>query len=98
MNETIKKGIIYCCFAAVIFCAGYYLGGRADVHRNGDSIDTAGDHISAAQDAAAGAGAANRDAQDTADRLRNSNQTIADLIEQGESILAAIRGGAEEDT
>ena len=93
-----KRYFIYALLGVLLFGAGYWMGSRAVIHSDGDAADTVGDHISAAQDAAAGAGAANRDAQDTADRLGNSNQTIADLIEQGESILAGIRSGGEENT
>ena len=96
--DALKKGILYICAAVLIFGTGYWLGGRADVHGDGDAADTAGEHLSAAQDAATAAGAANRVAQNTADRLGESNQTIADLIAEGESILAGIRGGGEEDT
>ena len=96
--DATKKSIIYFAVGLLLFGAGYWMGSRAVIHSDGDAADTVGDHISAAQDAAAGAGAANRDAQDTADRLGNSNQTIADLIEQGESILAGIRSGGEENT
>ena len=96
--DALKKGIVLICAAALILGAGYWMGSRADVHGDGDAADTAGDHISAAQDSADRAGTANRDAQNTADRIGDSNQTIADLIAEGESILAGIRGGGEEDT
>lgn len=94
----IQKILLCAAASALIFGAGYWMGERADIHDNGAGIDGAGDHISAAQDAATAAGTANQDAQDTADRLGESNQTIADLIAEGESILAGIRGRGEEDT
>lgn len=93
-----KKCIISVCIGTLLFGTGYWLGGRADVSDHRGAADTAGEHISAAQDSADRAGTANRDAQNTADRIGDSNQTIADLIAEGESILAGIRGGAEEDT
>lgn len=96
--DAYKKGILYICVAVLIFGTGYWLGGRADVSGDSGAADTAGEHISAAQDSTDRAGEANRDAQDTADRLGESNQTIADLIAEGESILAGIRGRGEEDT
>ena len=96
--DALKKGILYFAAGLLIFSAGYWCGSRADVHSDGDTADTVGDHISTAQDAATDAGTANRDAQDTAGAIGDSNQTIAGFIEQGESILAAIRGGDKEDT
>lgn len=94
----IQKILLCAAASALIFGAGYWMGERADIHGDGDEADTTGEHLSAAQDAATAAGAANRVAQDTADRLGESNQTIADLIAEGESILAGIRGRGEEDT
>lgn len=94
----IQKILLCAAASALIFGAGYWMGERADIHGDGDAADTTGEHLSAAQNAATAAGAANRVAQDTADRLGESNQTIADLIAEGESILAGIRGRGEEDT
>lgn len=95
--DALKKGILYICVAVLIFGTGYWLGGRADVSGDSGAADTAGEHISAAQDSTDRAGEANRDAQDTADRLGESNQTIADLIAEGKSILADIRAAAKRE-
>ena len=96
--DAYKRYFIYALIGVLLFSTGYWLGGRADVSDHRGAADTAGEHISAAQDSADRAGTANRDAQNTADRIGDSNQTIADLIAEGESILAGIRGGGEEDT
>ena len=96
--DATKKSIIYFAVGLLLFGAGYWMGSRAVIHSDGDTADTVGDHISTAQDTADRAGEANRDAQDTADAIGAGNQTIAGLIEQGESILAGIRSGGEENT
>lgn len=96
--DAYKRYFVYALIGVLLFGSGYWLGGRADVSGDSGAADTAGEHISAAQDSTDRAGEANRDAQNTADRLGDSNQTIAGLIAEGESILAGIRGGGEEDT
>ena len=107
--DALKKGILYICASALIFCAGYYLGGRADVSSDGDAVRAAENSIQSAQNSAgesAGyldeAEGANRDAQSTAgditdsnEKLSSGNAEIADLIKRGKQLLEKIRRGGE---
>lgn len=107
-----KKGILYICVALLIGCAGYWLGSRDNVHSDGAGIDGALDDLRAAgqqAEATAGslgkAGEAVEDAAGTAEDIERGNQqlteisgNIEELIAEGESIIAGIRGRGEEDT
>lgn len=94
--DAYKRYFIYALIGVLLFGSGYWLGGRADVSGDSGAADTAGEHISAAQDSTDRAGEANRDAQNTADRLGDSNQTIGDLIAEGERIIEGIRSRGEK--
>ena len=110
MNENLKSFGLLLLICLLSFCAGVYTGGRISDH--GSAAEPAGEYIqSAGQQAeeAAGslesAGAAVEDATGTAEDIERGNQQlqevggdVADLIAEGESILAGIRGGGEEDT
>ena len=110
--DALKKGILYICAAVLIFSTGYWLGGRADVHSDGARIDgalddlrAAGQQAESAESALGSAGGAVDDASGTAGDIERGNQqlteisgNIEELIAEGESILAGIRGRGEEDT
>lgn len=110
--DALKKGIIYICIASLIFCAWYYLGGRADVHSDGARIDGALDDLRAAgqqaTEAAGNIGSAEEsvdEASRTTDEIERGNQQLeeiggdlADIIDQGKRIIAEIRSRSKEHT
>lgn len=111
MNETFKKAALwttaFICIALVVF----YLFGGGNLSSDGGAVDDVRADISATQTEADRAGSfiddaeiANRDAQETAGNIADSNDQLAgisdsieQLIDEGERILGEIRGGTEAD-
>lgn len=107
-----KRYFIYALLGVLLFAAGYYFGSRADISGDGAGIDRALDDLRAAGHQAETAGSALDsaggtvdDAAGTAGDIEKTNQQLAegnaeatDLISRGESILAGIRSGGEENT
>ena len=108
--DALKRSIMYVCIAALLFGAGYWMGGQS-VHGDwagaggtGEYIQTARDEAETAAGALESAGGAVDDAAGTAGNIEKTNQQladgngeIADLIGWGEQILAGIRSRGEED-
>lgn len=106
--DALKKSIIYCAACLLIFGAGYWCGCRVSDDRAGNDpaggyIQSAGKQAEAAADALESAGGAIDEAQHTAGDIAEGNRnieavngSIADLIAEGEQILAGIRREGEE--
>lgn len=108
--DAYKRYFIYALIGVLLFGAGYWLGGRDNVHSDGAGIDGALDDLRAAgqqAEATAGslgeAGEAVEDAAGTAEDIERGNQqlteisgNIEELIGYGESIIEGIRSRSEK--
>ena len=93
--DALEKSIICCTVGLIIFGTGYWCGCLVSDDR--DRANTVGGYIQSAQNSTTGAGEANRAAQESAEKIGDSNQTIRELVDAGEQILAGIRSRGEED-
>lgn len=110
--DAYKKGILYICVALLIYCAGYYLGSRAGIHDDGESIEPTIQYIQSAGREAETAGSAINEAETavdntgkSAEEIKRGNQQlteisgdIADLISNGKQIIADISRSREKDS
>lgn len=100
--------IVVVCISFVLWfrlCGGNVSDDGRSVDPARGSIRSAEEQAESAGDSIESAGESNRDAQETTERISDSNrelsginEEIKGIIERGESIIAAIRRGGEEDS